>query len=276
MERRDFLRTATVLAGTATVVSGGVVSANVAGNSNQMIIDSHFHIGRGERMADRMQIDVTVETAERLLNRAGVDKAIIFPLLYSDYRQPNQEIAELVAANKRFIGYARLANNSPNAGRQLEHAVRELGLRGLKINEVPSREIMDKARELKIPVLVHCGMGTAPMIYEGVASSYPDVVLILPHLGFCQSWANMFSFPQQANYLARRYKNVYLDTSAGTWIQHTLEEAVAEVGADKLIFGSDGPWFSPSIMLACLRELDLSERDMRKILHDNIAEILKI
>jgi len=86
----------------------------------------------------------------------------------------------------------------------------------------------------------------------------------------------MFAYPQQANYLARKYKNVYLDTSAATWIQYTLEQAVAEVGADKLIFGSDGPWFSPSIMLACLRELELPERDMRKILYENIAKILNI
>ena len=228
MERRDFLKTTAgagfMLAGSNTLASDGNYSRS---NNNKMIIDCHMHIGRGERLGDVFQIDCTPERAEALLIRAGIDRAVIFPVAYEDYRQPN-------------------------------------------------REIMDKVRELKIPVLAHCGMGLAPIQYEGVAQSYPDVTLILAHLGFDQNWSNMFSYPQQANCLARKYKNVYLDTSAATWIQHTLEQAVAEVGADKLIFGSDGPWFSPSIMLACLRELDLPERDMRKILYENIAKILKL
>ena len=275
MERREFLKTT---ASAGLVMAGTEVFAAEKANrngSNQMIIDCHFHIGRGERLSDAFQIDCSAERAIKLLDRAGIDRAIIFTVAYDDFRGPNREIAELAANNKRFIGFARLAN-TPNAGAQLEQAVRELGLRGLKVSNVPNRELMDKARELKIPVLAHCGMGLAPILYENVANSYPDVTLILAHLGFDQSWGNMFAYPQQANYLARKYKNVYLDTSAATWIQYTLEQAVAEVGADKLIFGSDGPWFSPSIMLACLRELELPERDMRKILYENIAKILNI
>ena len=244
-----------------------------------MIIDCNMHIGSGEpgcgeRIQDAYQLDATPELALLLLDRAGVEKAIVFPVGYGDYRQPNREIAELAAKNKRFIGFARLSNTI-DAGEQLEYAIKELGLRGLKLQSVPNRQIMDKARELKIPVLAHCGMGLAPITYEGVASSYPDVTLILEHMGFDQNWTNMFAYPQQANYLARKYKNVYLETSAATWIQYTLETGVSEVGVDKIIFGSSGPWFHPSIMLACLRNLDLPERDMRKILYENIAGILK-
>jgi predicted TIM-barrel fold metal-dependent hydrolase len=279
MKRRNFFKKAVYsglgLVGTKHFASGSISRSNM-GSGQTMIIDCHYHIGRGERMSDVFQIDSTPEHAEKLMNKAGIDRAVIFPVAYEDYSKPNREIAELAAANKRFIGFARLANNSQKAGEQLEYAVKELGLKGLKVGNVPTREIMDKARELKIPVLAHCGMGYAPIQYEGVAQSYPDVTLILAHLGFDQSWGNMFSYPQQANSLARKYKNVYLDTSAATWISYTLEHAVAEVGADKLIFGSDGPWFSPAIMLACLRELELPERDMQKILYENIAGILKL
>jgi len=277
MKRRNFLKAAT---SASLVLSGTNAFASEKNNNNsinnQLIIDCHMHIGRGIRLGDIFQIDCTPERAEALLDRAGISRAIIFTVAYDDFRQPNREIAELAEKNKRFIGFARLSNTSPNAGVQLEQAVREWGLRGLKLGNVPTREIMDKVRELKIPVLAHCGMGLAPLLYEGVAKSYPDVTLILAHLGFDQSWGNMFAYPEQANYLARKYKNVYLDTSAATWISYTLENAVTEVGADKLIFGSDGPWFSPSIMLACLRELELPERDMRKILYENIAKILNL
>jgi len=241
-----------------------------------MIIDCHFHIGDGENMGSKSQINCTVALAEKQLDRAGVDRAIIFPVSYNDYLQPNTEIAEIAAANKRFIGFARLDADSPTGGAQLEHAIKELGLKGLKIMNVPTRGMMDKARELKIPVLIHSGFTRPPMVYEGVARSYPDVTIILAHLGFTANRDHIFSFPLQANYLARKYKNVYLDTSAATWTQYTLKLALEEVGVDKILFGSDGPWFLPSIMLACLRDLELPERDMRKILYENIAGILKL
>jgi len=241
-----------------------------------MIIDCHVHVGRGERLNDVFQIDCTVERAEYLMDKAGVDKSVIFPVAYEDYTGPNTEIAEIARTNKKFIGFARLHNDMPNAAAHLKHAVKELGLAGLKLGAVPNREIMDAALELKIPVLAHCGMGMAPIKYEGVAKSYPDVPLILAHLGFDQGWENMFAYPLQAIYLAKTYKNVYLDTSASIWIQYVIEQAVREVGADKIIFGSDGPWFYPSIMLACIRDLELSESDEAKILCDNIAGLLRL
>ena len=146
----------------------------------------------------------------------------------------------------------------------------------MKLGEVPTREIMDAARELKIPVLAHAGMGYQPIKYEGVANSYPDVTLILAHLGIGMQWEDMFAHPLQAFYLAKQYKNVYLDTSAANWMQYVLEQAVREVGADKLIFGSDGPWFYPSIMKACIQDLELNGADEAKIMGGNIAKILNL
>ena len=241
-----------------------------------MIIDCHVHIGRGERMADVFQIDCTVERAEYLMDKAGVEKSIIFPVGYEDYVAPNQEIAEIVRNNKKFIGFARVSNDMPNAAEHIQYAVKELGLVGLKVGDVPNREILDAVRELKIPVLAHSGMGLAPIKYEGVAQSYPDITLILAHLGIGITWDMMFASPLQAIYLAKTYKNVYLDTSAATWIQYVLEQAVREVGADKILFGSDGPWFYPAIMKACIKDLELSESDEAKIMGGNIASILNL
>jgi len=241
-----------------------------------MIIDCHMHVGRGERLADVFQIDCTAERAEYLADKAGVGRTIIFPVAYEDYTGPNAEIAEIASKNKKFIGFARLHNGMPNLAGHLTHAVKELGLSGLKLGAVPNREIMDTVRLLKIPVLAHCGMGTAPIKYEGVAQSYPDVTLILAHLGIDISWENMFAYPLQAFYLAKTYKNVYLDTSAAHWVQYILEQAVREAGADKLLFGSDGPWFYPAIMKACIKDLELGDADEKKIMGENIASILNL
>lgn len=244
-----------------------------------MIIDCHQHVGKGIMLNDVFQIENNVERLEYLMNKAKVDKAVVFPVSYKDYVEPNREVAELVRKNKRFIGFARVVCNSPEAPEQLEYAIRELGLSGVKLHSMegfPTRELMDKVRELKIPVLLHSGMGLAPITFEGLIKSYPDVTIILAHLGFDTNWSTMFSSPLQAFYLARKYKNVYLDTAAANWVQYILEQSVEEVGADKILFGTDAPWFYPAIMMACINDLEISDGEKEKILGGNIARILNL
>ena len=175
-----------------------------------MIIDCHEHLGRGVLLNDVFQIDSTVERLEYLMNKAGVDKALIFPVTYKDYRKPNEEIARVVSENKRFMGLARVIPQAPDAPRAGGiRPSRNWVFWGLKVHPMdgfPTREIMDKVRELKVPVLAHSGMGLAPITFEGIIQSYPDVTIILAHLGFDLNWSNMFSYPLQAFYLARKYK----------------------------------------------------------------------
>jgi len=244
-----------------------------------MIIDCHAHIGKGEMLNDVFQINSTPERLIYLMDKGGVDKSVIFPVYYKDYRKANEGIAKITEKNKRFIGFGRVSVNAPDIAGQIDYAIRELGLCGIKLHMMdgfPSRELMDKIKEYKVPVLAHSGMGTSPLVYEGLIQSYPDVTIILAHLGFDLNWATMFSMPLSAFYLARKYKNVYLDTAAATWIQYILEQAVEEVGADKIIFGTDAPWFYPSIIKASINDLEISDSDKQKILGGNIARILNL
>ena len=244
-----------------------------------MVIDCHAHIGEGIMLHDVFQINCTPERIVRLMDKGGVDKTVIFPVSYKDYNQPNEMIARVARGNPRFIGFARVACGAPDAPEQIEYAVKELGLRGLKIHSMdgfPTRDVMGKVSELKIPMLVHAGMGTSPLMFEGLIQSYPDVQIILAHLGFELDWGKMFSGPLSAFYLARKYKNVYLDTAAATWIQYIVEQAVEEAGADKIVFGTDAPWFYPAILRASIDDLEIAEADRKKILGENMARILNL
>ena len=244
-----------------------------------MIIDCHAHIGRGEMLNDRFQIDCTIERILYLMDKAKVDKSILFPVTYKDYKKPNEEIAQIIRENKRFLGFGRVKINSPDVAGQIKYAIKDLGLSGIKFHPndgFPNREAMDTVRELKVPVLAHSGMGLPPLIFESLIQSYPDVTIILAHMGIEMDWANMFSSPLQAFYLAKKYKNAYLDTAAATWVQPILEQAVEEAGADKILFGTDAPWFYPAIIMACINDLEISEEDKNKILGGNIARILNI
>jgi hypothetical protein len=73
-----------------------------------MIIDCHQHVGKGMMLNDVFQINNNIERLEYLMNKGKVDKAVVFPVSYKDYMEPNREVAELVRKNKRFIGFARV------------------------------------------------------------------------------------------------------------------------------------------------------------------------
>ena len=245
-----------------------------------MIIDCHTHIGKGETLNDVYQIDLTLEMLIKQMDKAKVVKSILFPVYYRDYRKACLEIAEIIQKDNRFLGFVRVNCGASDAPEQIEYGIKELGLKGLKIHPAdgfPTREMMEKVSILKIPVLFHTGIGGhAPVGFEPIIKSYPDVTIILAHLGLDLNGALMFEFGVQANFLARKYKNVYLDTAAVHWISYFLEQAIFEAGADKIIFGTDAPWFHQAPAIAFINDIEVSDTDKMKILGGNIARILNL
>jgi predicted TIM-barrel fold metal-dependent hydrolase len=235
-------------------------------------------VGKGECLNDIFQVENSPERLIYMMDKAGIDRTVIMPVRYKDYEKPNMEIAELVSKNPRFIGYARINGADPKSPRLVEQAVKELGLKGIKFNPgegFPTRELMDKIKELKVPVLGHSGMGISPMVYEALVKSYPEVTFIIAHIGAELDYNIIFTSAMQAIWLAEEFKNVYLDTSAN-YLQINIERAYKRLGADRLIFGSDGPFYSAAIEKARILDLEISDSDREKILGLNIAEILKL
>ncbi len=84
--------------------------------------------------------------------------------------------------------------------------------------------------------------------------------------------------------LARAYPNVFFDCCGvinGTEKQPTLsdEEAAAalrQVGAERVMFGSDDPWYDPVLDAARVQRLPLADADKQAVLHDNAQRILAL
>jgi predicted TIM-barrel fold metal-dependent hydrolase len=74
--------------------------------------------------------------------------------------------------------------------------------------------------------------------------------------------------------LCEKYDNLLLDTSACPY-PHRIAEAIRRIGADRVLFGSDGPGCNPALELRKIRRLDLSQSEEQLVLHDNIASILE-
>jgi predicted TIM-barrel fold metal-dependent hydrolase len=150
--------------------------------------------------------------------------------------------------------------------------VREWGFRGIKVHghdAQATREVCEAARTFRVPVLVDV-VGKAHVV-EMLAPQYPDVNLIIPHLGsFADDWR---AHAQVIDQLAR-YPNVYADTSGVRRFDY-LVEAIRRAGARKILFGSDGPWLHPGLELHKIRLLDLPSEDQALILGHNLLRLIK-
>jgi predicted TIM-barrel fold metal-dependent hydrolase len=98
-----------------------------------------------------------------------------------------------------------------------------------------------------------------------------------PAIQFCNSIRSFSSQDWtehlQAIEVARRYPNVYLETSSVVFFEY-LEMAARELSAEKLIFGSDGPLVDSRVELYKIRLLELSPEKESKVLSGNILRLL--
>lgn len=239
-----------------------------------MIIDSHTHVQRTSGFWDSPP-----ERIISLMDKAGIEKSVI--MTYADSPALVEYIFESV--NKfpdRLMGYTRLDPSSgEDACRVLEHSVKNLGMKGLKLHPVgnlvhPSADVSVKliqtAANLGVPTLFHCGDEefTLPLQIAAAAEKCPDARIILGHMGG-------YFHVEDAILAAEKYDNIFLETSAMPYPEKILE-AVKRIGADRVLFASDGPGCPPDLELAKVRMAGLSPREENLVLCDNIVRLLKI
>ena len=210
----------------------------------------------------------------RRASAAGIERTVLLAAFHSDYRQANRQIARIVASDpRRFLGFAfvHARRDAGRIGEMAREAVEDLGLAGIKVHrhDAPiSREVCEVARKFRLPVLYDPAGEVS--VCELLATEYPDVDFIIPHLGsFGDDWAAQLSV---IGFMAR-HENIYADTS-GVRRFDLLVEAVRRAGPQKLLFGSDGPWLHPGLELQKVKALGLKPDDEGLILGGTLMRLV--
>ena len=239
-----------------------------------MIVDCHVHAGKGTRLTAPWNTRASLKNYFTRAQKAGIQRSVIFSVLDTDYAAANANIARLVRRfPNRLYGFA-FVHPDHDAGRMramLHTAVREWGLRGIKVHgsdAMPNRLVCELARELRVPILAD--VISKPSVVEMMASEFPDVNFIIPHLGsFAGDWrAHQVVIDQMV-----RFPNVYTDT-AGVQRFDYIVQAVKRAGARKVLFGSDGPWLHPELELQKIRLLNLPPEQEALITGGNILRLI--
>jgi len=239
-----------------------------------MIIDCHCHAGKGDGLTGPWDTDASLHRYLGRAQRAGIKKTVLFAAFHSDYAIANRRVAKIVASQPgRFFGFAFVhAERDRYRMRDLVGvAVREYGFVGIKVHRYDariSREVCTAARQFGFPVL-YDPMGEVSVV-ELLATEYPDVNFIIPHLG---SFADDWKAQQAMIDPLSRYANIYCDTS-GIRRFDLLQQALDRAGPAKILFGSDGPWLHPGVELAKVMLLEMSASDRNLILGENFLRLI--
>lgn len=239
-----------------------------------MIIDAHCHAGQGDGLTGPWDTAAPLGKYLRRAAQAGIDRTVLFAAFHSDYAIANRAVARIAARNPdRFYSFAfvHAVHDRGRVYNLIKIAVRQYAVCGVKVHRHDARitrEICETARAFALPILYDV-MGEVSVI-ELLATEYPDVNFIIPHLGsFADDWRAQQAFIDPL----ARHPNIYTDTS-GVRRFDLLEQAVARAGAHKILFGSDGPWLHPGVELAKVYALNLSPPDRALVLSDNFLRLI--
>ena len=235
------------------------------------------------------------------LDRAGVERAGIIssvsPEVIGYTSEVNDWTARYCSASPaRLIAFGSVhPHYVANAGDEVDRLAK-MGIRALKLH--PPHQLFspnayrhglsalasmyERAQVLGLPVMIHTGTSifpgarniyAQPILADDVAVDFQDLIVILAH-GGRPLWMD------EAFFLVRRHKNMYLDISSIPPQKLLLEyfPRLEEI-ADKVLFGTDWPGFGVRDVgenIARFKALPLPPAAQRKILYENAARLFPL
>lgn len=255
-----------------------------------MIVDFYTNIGPGLRNFDTQTVrpiadTVTVDGMLAAMKRGGIDRAVTFAprwvggdFMDPTYTRANAEVhAAVTASANRLIGFARVnPNYGSDAAAELEKCFSTYGFKGLFLdaeweNFDPNDRrlaypLYEIARAHKAPIMFHTWYSPSqPALYWEVADDFPDLPIIISHLG-----GRLIA---DANYIGQRAKNVYLETSDN---MYGLPGPTRAVGAERILFGSNTPFSGAEGEIFKVTSSDLTDEEKALVLGGNAARLLKL
>lgn len=246
--------------------------------SSISIIDMHTHMGAfyGTYLPEA-KLDQMVETMER----ENIEWIISAP--HSALFDPIGSNAEIRAAMRRYPGriYGYYTVN-PHYDHDLERDLAEFdsvdGYVGFKflpdyhkypLHGEKFRKIYEFANMRGLLLLSHTwghSPYNPPQMIAELAREYENITFLLGH-----------SAPGETDYaisLARNQPNVYLELCDTGRLNGMVRKMVHRASSEKVLFGTDFPWYDPHYMLGSVLFSGIEDKDIRNIIHNNAVRLL--
>jgi len=222
-----------------------------------------------------------------VLDRVGIDRVAISTFA-NGLPYGNDVVAQAIASHPdRFVGWVRVNANYPELmERELARCTDDSGFRGIKVHpycdQIPADDpryepVWRFSAEQEVPVLIHTWNSRRytdalletcrPGIFEKIALEHPGAVLLLGHSG--GEWDGI----ADTLGVAKKCPNIFLDTASSRLYPGIIERLIEELGAERILYGSDVPFLSPVPQIGKIVAAEIGEKEKRMILGGNAARL---
>ena len=257
-------------------------------------IDAHCHIypekiaakavnGTDNFYGEKSVGTGTVSNLIELGEAAGIDRFVVQSVATTPHqvKSINDFIASEVNKNRdKLIGLGTLHPDSEDIKGDIEYLI-SLGLKGVKlhpdiqafkIDDYRCLKIYELCEERGLPVLMHTGDNrydySNPNRLLPVLKIYKNLTVIGAHLGGWSIW-------EEAVEAYKGIENFYVDCSSSfNYLEkETAKRIIRTYGADKVLFGTDYPMWSPKGEIEYFLSLGLEKWEIECILNINAKKV---
>lgn len=279
------------------------------------VVDSHVHTFASKHIANKIitsfnnVYDIefknpgngTIENVLENMGLGGIDHTIMVNFAPAKIINDNN-LWTLEAAKASEGKLIPLVSFHPEMeGSIAKHFKKYIGLgaKGIKLHPMAQgfdvrdermHELYQLCSDNRFALLIHCGRVSNARLNEysdldmilPIIQQYPQMPVVLAHMadGDVNSVLD----------ISKKYNNVYFDTSIvitgypeimnvnePSWLDdNQVVQIINEIGADRVIFGSDFPWGSPKHDIKRIMDLVLSDDPKRLIFSENANKIFKL
>ena len=249
------------------------------------IWDLHCHLHGVPGNTPEARLGKLLEYADRL----GIARLCLFMGMEWSYdpspermRRENDEVLRAVGHfPERAFGFVYLNPKHTQASLdELNRCVHDGPMVGVKLwvaqrcNAPELDPIIERATELKAVVFQHTWLKitgnlpgeSTPMELTELAARHPNATLVCGHSG--GDW-------ERGLRAIRPHKNIYAELGGGDPTAGFTETAVRELGAERVVYGSDAGGRSFASQLAKVFGADIPESAKRLILGGNLKRLLR-
>ena len=264
-----------------------------------MLIDFHTHIyptavAAKILPAAKKKLKVAVpgsgspEDLRGMMQLGGVSRSVLLPLAKGcrDVSTLNEWVQAAARENRELTAFGAVHPFMDGLEVELDR-LHACGVRGVKMMPLLQQVYPDDPQcfrlcqelvERDMILIAHAGRdpldrpevyGT-PQRFAALAASFPDLKLVLAHLGGLRMWDDV------RRHLLPAGKEVFFDTAYVSFYMERKEmrELIADMGPERVIFGSDYPWEKPGRATEIIRDLNLSKAEEDSIFFKNAAGLL--
>ena len=252
-------------------------------------------------------LDGSLDDLRASMKEAGIDISVLLSVATNPLKVSHMNDLQIAGAEQGdpdLIWFGCVHPYAPNWKEELER-IAKAGLKGIKlhpqyqgvpIDDPATLRVLEKCGELGLMVVNHSGKEPAfpylgayssPQQIRNVIKQVGPITFIGAHMGALQDWS-------EAADMYGDLPSVYIDTSFGLrhlkpgqrgyYTQEALGlmdepefiKLVRDIGADRVVYGTDSPWRSQKDTVDAIRALPLTDEEKERIFHKNAEKLLNL